>query len=184
MNLFCFILLKVSKLMLRFPLYLTVREAGGWQGSLISASPSGVSGRLSPIKLCMNRGIAVLSTRELTSLIQTFFFFSPLKKKKNNNSRTRGKIHTLICWNGIICRSHLDLFREAKGRSVTVKCTDFCILSLDELFRCSIDNICISAKLSGPPFFFIQRPRLFVQDLAPTLNHRISEKKQLLFLLL
>lgn len=113
-----------------------------------------------------------------------FFFFSFKKKQKPNNSRTRGKIHTLICWNGIICRSHLDLFREAKGRSVTVKCTDFCILSLDELFRCSIDNICISAKLSGPPFFFIQRPRLFVQDLAPTLNHRISEKKQLLFLLL
>ena len=25
-----------------------------------------------------------------------------------------------------ICRSHLDLFGEAKGRSVTVKCKDFC----------------------------------------------------------
>lgn len=114
-----------------------------------------------------------------------FFFFSPLKKIKTQQQQNTGKnTHTLICWNGIICRSHLDLFGEAKGRSVTVKCTDFCILSPDELFRCSIDNICISAKLSGPPFFFIQRPRLFVQDLAPTLNHRISEKKQLLFLLL
>lgn len=83
-----------------------------------------------------------------------------------------------------VCRSHLDLFREVKGRSVTVKSKDFLYISPDELIQCSTDNVCNSAKLSGPPLFFIQRPRLFVQDLAPTLNHRISEKKQLLFLLL
>lgn len=79
--------------MLRFPLYFTVREAGGWQGSLISASPSGVSGRLSPIKFCMNRGIAVLSTRELTSLIQTFFF-SFKKKNKNPTTTEHGEKYT------------------------------------------------------------------------------------------
>lgn len=53
-------------------------------------------------------------------------------------------------------------------------------ISPDELFWCSIDSICDSANFSG---FFIQRTRMFVQDLAPTLHHR-SEKKQLLFLLL
>lgn len=53
-------------------------------------------------------------------------------------------------------------------------------VSPDELFRCSIDNICNSANMSGSPFFFIQRTRLFVQDLALALNHRISEKKLLL----
>jgi len=72
--------------MLHFAPCFALKDAGGCQGCLISASPSGVSERLRTIQLCINK-----NTRH-----ERVYKLDPALKKPRWE-----KINTLICWNGI-----------------------------------------------------------------------------------
>lgn len=124
--------------MLHFVPCFAARDAGGGQGCFISASPSGVSGTWRPIKLCINKSTYYERVYKLDPALKKNQNPTPKNQTKNPTEKTLVKINTLIFGMAFVCQSHLDLFGEATGRSVTVGCEDFPIYPQVNFFDASL----------------------------------------------